>query len=101
MHRLLQDILHWQGFIGSERCAMIAFSEVFNLLNIIRWIASGYSVMLQGDVASIAFQSFVVGLQQSFIWPRRPLHAVGHSAQCRSTVTRTRRCMEFISEEQW
>ena len=64
IHRLLQDILHWQGlcrvcigepqfidcfktccigtvFVGFELCAMIAFFTIFNLLNMIRCIASG------------------------------------------------------------
>ena len=36
---------------------MIAFSNIFNLLNMIRCIASGYSVMLHGDVTSKASSS--------------------------------------------
>ena len=41
-------------FVGVERCAMLAFSNVWNLLNMIRSVASGFSVMLHGDVTSKA-----------------------------------------------
>ena len=32
-----------KAFVGSERCAMIACSNIFKLLNMIRYIASGFS----------------------------------------------------------
>ena len=43
-----------KSFVGSELCAMIASSNIFNLLNMIQCIASGYSVMFHCDVTSKA-----------------------------------------------
>ena len=36
-------------FVGVERCSMLAFSNVWNLLNMNRSVASEFSVMLHGD----------------------------------------------------
>ena len=46
-----------KAFIGSERYVMLAFFNVFDLLNIVRCVAGDYSVILHGDVTSKASSS--------------------------------------------
>ena len=67
MYRLLQDILHWQGLcLNGWIRAMIAFSNIFNLLNMIRCIASGRCIAsLEGACTHLQNSPICHSSQQS------------------------------------
>ena len=67
-------------FVSSERCAILAFFNVFDLLDIVRCVARGYSVIVAGRRR---VQGFVGGVQSVFDrrkHARLTLHALGHGA---------------------
>ena len=82
---IFQDIFHLQGLcqiIESKQCAIITFSNIFNLLNMILCIASGCSVILHSNVTSkdslLAFNRLSFGV--NVLCSHFMLWAAGHRA---------------------